>query len=432
MKVDLKNLPKSQIEMLIELDSTEWGKFVDRAAKHLAEHVKIDGFRPGAAPKALVEQKVGMGKILEEAADLAVRKTYGDIVKEKDLEIIGYPEIQVLKVAEGNPFEFKVKAAMMPAVKLGDYQAAVKKEKIKDKSEIKVEEKEIDESLGWLQKSRTKFITVNRQAQKGDRVEVDFVAQKEGKTIDGGESKNHPVILGENKFVPGFEDNLIGMKENEEKKFSLVFPEKYHEPSLASQKIDFETKVKLVQEAQKPELNDEFAKSLGKFEDLPALKKSIQDGIAMEKQQREKEVWRAKILEGIVKDSQMDLPDVLVEGELEKMYRELEANVTQMGLTMEKYLENIKKTKEELLKEWREKAAERVKSALVLQEIARQEKIAVSDQEVEEETNKFLAHYPNIEAVRSQIDIPRVLDYTRGRLQNEKVFEFLEKIAANR
>jgi trigger factor len=428
MKADIKNLPQSEIEILFELDPSEWGEFINEAAKELSREVKIDGFRPGQAPKNLVEQKVGLGKILEAAADLAVRQTWRDFVLEKNIEVIGAPEIQVLKVAADNPFEFKAKVAVMPEVKMGDYQKIAKKTKPRKKEEIKVEEKEVKEALNWLKKSRAKYITVSRSAQLGDRVEIDFKVKENGRIIEGGESKNHPLILGEGRFVPGFEENLPGLKENEEKKFTLAFPADFKLPDLAGKTLDFEIKMNLVQESQLPELDDDFAKSLGDFSNLAVLQVNVQEGLSVEKEQREKEIWRAKVLAEIVKDSQVELPEILIKSETEKMIQEFKASLVEMGLEMEIYLQNIKKTLPELKEEWWPKAKERVRSALVLREIARLEKIDISPVEVEEEINKILARYPDSETVKNQIDTEQLMEYTKGRLKNEKVFQFFENL----
>jgi len=428
MKVDIKKLPKSEIEMLIEFDPTEWGKFVDQAVQQLSKEVKIDGFRPGAAPRQLLEQKIGQGKILEQAADLAVRQGYTKAIKENNVDVIGQPEIQVLKVAQENPFEFKAKVAVLPEIDLADYKEIAKADKPKKKDEIKITEKEAEESLTWLQKSRTKYVTVNRPIQKGDRAEIDFLAKKEDQIIEGGESKNHPVLVGEGKFVPGFEDQLIGLKENEEKKFSLVFPEDFKPAELSGQLVNFEVKIKLVQEPQAPELNDEFAKNVGNFESLAKLKETLSDNLASEKEHKEKDAWRAKVLEKITKKSTMELPDILIKSELDRMIEEFKNNVAQMGLNFDDYLKKIKKTEEELKKEWGIKAEERSRAGLVLSEIAKREEVAVADEEIDAEITNMVKHYPEWEAVKAQIDIKQLKEYTKGRLKNEKVFELLEKI----
>ena len=428
MKVDIKKLPKSEIEMLIEFDAQEWGKFVDQAVQQLSKEIKVEGFRPGNAPRQLLEQKIGQGKILEQAADLAVRQGYIKAIKENNVDVIGQPEIHVLKVAQGNPFEFKVKTAVLPEITLADYKEIAKADKPKKKDEIKVTEKEAEESLTWLQKSRTKYVTVLRPIQKGDRAELNFTAKKGDQIIEGGKSENHPVLVGEGKFVPGFEDQLIGLKENEEKKFSLVFPEDYKPADLSGQLIDFEIKVKLVQEPQVPELNDEFAKNVGNFENLAKLKETLSDNLAAEKEHKEKDVWRAKILEKIAKKPTMELPEVLVKTELDRMIEEFKNNVMQMGLDFGDYLKKLKKTEEELKKEWEIKAGERSRAGLVLSEIAKREMVAVAEQEIDAEITNMVKHYPDWEAVKAQIDMGQLKEYTKGRLKNEKVFELLEKM----
>lgn len=428
MKTEIRNLPKSEVEILIELDLQEWGKFVDEAVREMARDVKIEGFRPGMAPRLMVEQKVGQGRILEAAADLAVRRTYVEVLEDKKIDAIGRPEIRVLKVAMDNPFEFRIKTAVLPEIKLADYRKIVQQSKPKTKDQIKVEDKEVAESLAWLRKSRTKYATVVRAAQKGDRVEVDFTAKQDGKIIENGVSKNHPLLIGEGKFVPGFEEQLVGLKEGESKNFSLVFPKDFGVEDLAGKPVDFEVKMNLVQEPQMPELTDEFAKSLGQFESLAALEANIKEGLAMEKENKEREVWRAKILEEIVKKSSMELPEILVQAELDKMTDEFKNNLSRMGLEMEGYLKNIKKTEEQLKKEWTAKAAERAQAGLVLRQIARQEKIESSDQEAEEEVNHMIKHYPDWDAVKAKIDMVQLVEYTKDRLKNEKVFEALEKM----
>ncbi len=428
MKTEIKQLPKSEVEILIELDPSEWGKFVDEAARELGKEVKIEGFRPGMAPKEMVEQKVGQGRLLEAAADLAVRRTYVKVLEEKNIDAIGRPEVHVLKVAIDNPFEFKIKTAVLPPIKLADYRKIAQADKPKAKEELKIEEKEIQDSLNWLQKSRTKYVTVVRPAQKGDRVEVDFTAKQEGQIIVNGESKNHPLLIGEGKFVPGFEDQLIGLKEGETKNFSLVFPEDFAAKNLAGKLVDFEVKIKLVQEPQVPELNDEFAKALGKFDSLEALKNNIKEGLIIEKERQEKETWRAKVLQEIVKKSGVELPEIVVQAELHKMEDEFRGNLVQMGMPYEEYLKNIKKTEEDLKKEWLPKAKERAQAGLILRQISELEKIEVTGQEAEEEVNHIIKHYPDWDAVKAKIDMEQLLEYTKGRLKNEKVFEALEKM----
>jgi trigger factor len=425
MKLNIKNLPQSEMELNFELTPEEWGKFINEAINELVKDSKIDGFRPGKAPREMVEQKVGQGKILEQAAELAVRQTYSQAILENKIEAIGQPCIHILKLALGNPFEFKVEVAVMPEIKLTDYKKIAKAEPQKKADDIKVEEKELADTLKWLAQSRAKFLTVTRPAQMGDMVEIDFVIKKDGQQIEGGESKNHPLILGENRFMPGFEEQFVGLKEKEEKKFPLVFPPDYKPKELAGVLAECEVKMNLVQERLLPELDDEFAKSLGKFENFAALKQSVSDNLEQEKLLKEKEIWRAKVLEKIAQDSQMELPAVLIEAEKKMMSRELEASLADIGLDLAGYLRNIKKTEEELKAGWQEKAKQRLRASLALGAIARDEAIEVFDKEAQEETNRVLARYASLEQAE-HVDIKQLLEYTKVRMRNEKVFQFLE------
>jgi trigger factor len=340
-------------------------------------------------------------------------------------------------MAAGNPLVFKAEAVVIPEVNLADYKKIAQKTKPKKKEDIKVEEKEMSDSLEWLRKSRAKYITMARPARLGDRVEIDFSAhggpasgEETGQNQTNiSESKNHPLILGKSRFIKGFDENLVDMKEKEEKNFSLMFPEDYHQKHLAGKLADFKVKMNLVQEQELPELNDEFAKGLGGFENLEKLKENIREGILMEKETEEKKNWQEKIISEIIAKSSMDLPDLLVESEAEKMLEEAKINVGNMGLPWENYLEQAGKTEQALKKELQVPAEKRVKGTLILREIAKQEKIETSDEEMEKEMNTLLKQFPDPEAAKKQIDIEQLKSYTYEMIRNRKVFELLESIA---
>ena len=299
----------------------------------------------------------------------------------------------------------------MVEVKLGNYKGL----KVK-KNKLEVKEEEIKKSLDYLQNSRAKIITVNRSCKKGDRVEIDFEIRQGGVKVENGTSKNHPLILGQGHFLPGFEEKLEGMKDNQEKEFSL-------------KNFDIKVKMNLVQERQLPKINDDWAKSLGNFDCLATLKKSIEQGLFQEKEIKEKQRIKIELIEKVAQDSKIQIPDVLVEQELERMLNEFKASITSMGLKFEDYLKQLKKTIEELKKDWQKQAEKRVEIALCLQAIADQENIQVSDEEVKEKINQDLKHYPNVEEVKKNIDLDKLKDYTKAILRNEKVFELLEKEA---
>ncbi len=247
--------------------------------------------------------------------------------------------------------------------------------------------------------------------------------------MEGGESKNHPVILGDNRFIPGFEKELEGMKAGEEKEFSLKVPADWPRENLVNKDLDFRVKINLVQERDIPEPSDEFAKSLGNFESLDKLKQNIKEGLFTEKELREKERIRMELIEKVAKDSQIDIPEILIENELEKMIGELEHNVLSMGLEFDRYLREIKKTTEDLKKEWRNQAEKRVKIGLVLREIIKKEKIEANEEEITDKANETLKQYPGIEEAGKNIDPVRLREYAENVIKNEKAFQLLEREA---
>lgn len=445
MNITLKKLPQSKIELTIEVLAEEWAEFIREASRELAQDLKVAGFRQGRTPLEIVRQKVGEKKLFEKATELAIKKSYVRAILEKNIKAIGAPNVQILKLIPGQELSFKAEVAVLPEIKLADYKKICHSVK---RNPQKVEPKEIEEGLSWLQKSRSKFVTVSREAKKGDRIEIDY----EMSSINSDAShpvllkapaelrstKNFPVILGETKLIPGFEENLLGMKEGEEKTFSLVLPknftlhlfqgkgEGFNPSELAEKLADFKVKMKLVQERELPRLDDGFASSLGNLQNLEALKKSISEGLLMEKEKQEKERWRIKVIEKIAQESKMELPEMLIEGELDRMMAELKGIAQQVGLSFEQYLNQIKKSERELRKTWRERAATRVKVALALKEIAQKEKIEVSDSEIEEQVNKSPQHYQTPREASKKVDIERLKEYSRGVLRNEKVFQLLE------
>jgi trigger factor len=310
------------------------------------------------------------------------------------------------------------------SVQLGNYKGIEAK-----KREVKVEGKEIEDALDYLQKSRAKIITLNSPAQKGNKVEIDFEVRSGGVQVENGLSKNHPLILGEGHFLPGFEDKLEGMKAGEEKEFSLKVPADWGDKRIADKALDFKVKMNIVQERQLPEINDEFAKSLGKFDNIGALKENIKQGLSQEKEIMEKQRIRIELIEKVVDNSKVEAPEELIEKELENMVNEFKMSIDQFGMDFQTYLTQLKTTVEELKKGWKEQAEKRVKIGLCLKAIADKEKIVPTTREVEDKMNQELMRYPDMEKAKKDIDLVAFKEYTENILINEKVFELLEQEA---
>ncbi len=426
----IKKLPKSRIEIELTVIWKEWEKFITPAVAEISAEFKFPGFRPGKAPRNLVEQKVGKEMILSHAAEEAIGKSYSDFISREKLAVIGSPKVEIDKILENEDLVFKATVAVMPEVEVNDkYKEAVKKINAEfQKKTTEVSEDEIALELEKIVNSRVKLVTVRRAVANGDSVEVDFEVSVSGKVIEGGTSKNHALVVGKGVFIPGFEENLVGMNEGEEKEFELAFPADYHKDDLSGKMAKFKVKMILVQERQVPKIDDEFAASLGKFKDLSELKKNIKEGMEHENEHKTKEEKHNKYLDEIVKSLEGELPEELVADELGRMVQEFEGQIQSTGMTLDNYLEKLKKNKAELLKDWEPQAEKRIKSAMALKEIAKKEEVKVEAAEVETEMNKTVQYYKNMKDFEKNVDMQRLYSYVKGTLENDKVFEMLEKL----
>ena len=435
MKATHKKLEKSQIEIEFELTDEEFKKHVEHALLHFKEHVKVDGFRPGQAPLKMVEERIKPESLLMEAGDHAVHHVYSDYVKENKLEPIGQPEVKILKIARGSEFIFTATITVLPDVELPDYKEIAKKVMGKPArnashsdagGEVSVTEEEVQDALNYLQKTRAKFIAEDRPAVKKDFVEITY----QNKDINGDKEVPDKFILGEGGFMKGFEENIEGMKAGEEKEFKATFPDNNPRKDLARKEGDFKVKMLSVQKMELPEINDEFAKELGAFDTLVALKGSLKEGITAEKTEAEKQRKRGEILEKISEKIKVELPDALISYEKQRLMDDLKNRITQnMKITFEQYLAAVKQTEEQLKETFQKEAEKRLKGFLVLRELGKKENIEISEKEVEDEISKSIKKYPKEDLAK--IDTEELKEYTKGVLYNEKVFEKLESFSKN-
>ena len=419
MKVDFKKLPKSEMEILFEVPWEEFKPYVDKAYSILGEDIAIKGFRKGNVPQDILENEIGIGKILEQAADLTAKDKYPQAIYKENIEPISQPEVSITKLAKDNPFEFKIKVSILPDIILPDYKTIASKI---EKKEISIVDKDVDNALKWAQQSRAIFTALDREAKKNDFIEIEYQSPQ----IENNKIFNDKFLLGKAKFAPGFEENLEGMRKEEQKEFSIVFPKEHNNKMLAGKKIVFKVTMKSVQKMELPELNDEFASKLGEFKDLTSLKENIKENLKKEKELEQKQKIRNEILEKIAQDSKCKIPENLVQNEKDNLLEDLKQRVDQgLKIPFEEYLSQIKKTEKEIKDSFTETAEKRVKNFLTLREIGKKEEIKVSKQEIEGEVNKTLKNYPSKDDVK-KIDIERLKDYTESAMYNEKVFERLE------
>ncbi len=421
----VKKLEKSVVEIEVEVSAEEMKPFLVKAANRISEKAKIDGFRPGKASYEVIEQKFGAMAIMEEALDSIISKTYFEAVTKDDLMTIGQPEIKVEKMAPGNPLVYKAKATILPKVKLGDYsKIEIKKEKVNVKPE------QADRLIDDLRKMRATHAPVERAAASGDRLEIDFEVLMDNVLIDNGSHKKYPITIGEGRFIPGFEEQLVGLKVGDEKSFDLKFPENYYEKNLGGKLATFKVKCLAVMEEKLPELNDEFAGAIsgGKFKDVAELKKNVLENIEEEEQHKLDNKIENDLLDKMIEISEFEeIPEMLIDGEAHKMVHELADNVERQGMKFDDYLTSIKKTHDDLEKDFFPQAEKRVKASLITREVYQAEKIEVTPEELAQEIEVLAGTYKNDPEIKARLASEEYQDYLSNMIGNRKVMEHLKK-----
>lgn len=423
MKIEKKELEKSQLELTIELEEKEIEPQLKKAAQKLSAQQKIPGFRPGNAPYDLVKSKFGEMTIYQEALDFIINESFYKAVTQEKLETIGQPKIDIEKLAPGNPVVYKAVVSLLPKITLGQWKTISI-----PKKEAKASKEDLAKTIAQLQNMNVKETPSDKPAKDGDKVEVDFEVFMDKVLIEGGKSQKYPVVIGAKQMIPGFEEHLIGLKVGDAKEFELRFPEKYFQKNLANRDATFKIKVSGIYERELPKLDDEFAKGLG-FETLEKLNQQLEDNINKDKEDKENQRVEIEAIKEIIKISEIaELPENLIDNEIHKMIHELEHNINHQGMDMAGYLKSINKTHNDLHNDFREQAIERVKSALVLRQIAQDEKIDATSSEIEDEIKKqeeFYKMTKNEEALKN-LKNPMSKNYIANLIINNKIIKLIK------
>lgn len=420
MKIEKKDLEKGKVELTIEIPKEEIKTHLENAAKKISKNKKLPGFRPGKAPYELVKSNVGEMAIYQEALNDIITDTYYKAVTREKLQAIGQPEINVEKVAPDNPIVYKAIVSLLPKVTLGDWQSVSVKKK-----DIKVEKEEIDKTIKQLTEMNVKETIEKKKAEKGDKAEINFEVLINKAVIEGGKNDKYPIVLGESKMIPGFEEEIIGLKAGDKKEFELKFPKEYFQKNLADKLATFKVEVLNVFKRDLPKIDDSFAQTIG-FDTLDKLKKQLADNILKEKEEKEKQRIEKEAIEEIVKVSKIDdIPDTLIKNETHKMIHELEYSIQRQGMDMAGYLKSIKKTKEDLEKDFEGQAIERVKAALIMKQLGEEEKIKVEDKEIDEDIKKQEEMYKDNKEVLKNIKLPAFRNHVANMLINQKIIKLI-------
>jgi trigger factor len=402
MKTAITKTTATDTTFTVTLDQAHLGPIKTATINKLRPKVKVAGFRPGKAPDHIVERELGDATVQSEVIDAAIGDSYANAVVEHGLAVIAPPSVSVTKFVPFTELEYTATVDIMPEVKLVDYKKIKKK-----RPEVKVEQAEVDQAIEDLRKRLATKHEVERPAKMGDEVTLDFDGTQKGQPVEGASAKNHVLQLGSKTFIPGFEDQLVGLEAEGTKTFKITFPKDYQATDLAGQEVEFSVTVHKITEVQLPEVNEKFVTTISPLKTVEDLRKDISERIKAEKLAQADVEFEKTVLDEIVEKSQWDASERLISEQVVRLKTEMEDRLASSGLDLDKYLSMSQKTLEDIDKELQPVAKNRVGLALVLNKIAREEGIVVEPAEIESELAKLKSSYqdPQMQAELSSPEI---------------------------
>ena len=423
--VKLKNISETKVELTFVVGVEELAIAAQVATTKIAKDMKLPGFRKGKAPIATASKSIDPELLQKETLDNAISKAVADGFVSKNVMALERPIVEVTKYVPGETLEFKAEAQILPEVKLGDYK------KLKVKTEkIEISETEINEVVDRMLDGMAAKKIVERAAKLGDEVVIDFVGKKDDVAFEGGAGNDYPLSLGSNQFIPGFEEGIVGHKTGETFDLELTFPDDYQVENLKGAKTVFTTTIKSVKESIKPELTDEFAAKVGPFKTADELLADVKRELTAQKERENSEKLKDDLVSQLVKASNVPVPEILVNDQMQSIEKDFENNLTYQGLTIDRYLETkgIKDKETWVNDEIKPVATKRVQAGLVLAELSRVEKIEATDAEFEAHVEKYKTQYANNADALKQFEQPEVRRDIANRLVTEKTVERLVEL----
>lgn len=415
MNITSENLKKSEVKLTVELSELEMEGYYQKALDKLAKQINVKGFRQGHVPREVAEKELNKEFITAHAVDMAIPPSYVEAIKEKKLEPIARPKVNVTSTT---PLKFEAIVPLYPEVKLKDYKKITL-----ERQKVELKEEEMSAEMSRLQGFHAHYHDADRAAQVGDRVEVDFQGFDEGGAqLDGTTSKNHPIVIGDKMFVPGFEENLIGMVKDQEKDFKVTFPADYFHTPFQNKVVVFKVKVNRIEERHLPELNAELIKKIsGKDMTLDEFKKELRENLLKGREQEEKTRLENSLLEQIEARTEVELAEALVDDEIDFMMEEQKQQIAERGLKWEDYLKAVNKTEHDWHKEKHPEAEKRLKLRFGVQELFKLEKIEVTDEELNKSFEEELKVLASMSYQPNQEEQDMFKNRLRSKLKMEKL-----------
>ncbi len=389
MSFKVEKIKDTEAKLIIEVPAEDFDKAIDEAYEKNKDRFKVDGFRKGKVPREMIEKIYGVGVFYDDAANAVIPEAYAEAAKESGLEIVARPDIQVTKIAAGNPMEFEAIVTLKPEVKLGKYKG-VKVEKV----EAEVTDEDIEKRLEQDREQNARLVAADdKEIEEGDQAIIDFEGFVDDKPFEGGKGEDYPLVIGSHSFIDTFEDQLVGKKVGDEVDVNVTFPEQYQAEELAGKPALFKVKVKEIKVKELPELDDEFAQEVSEFDTLDEYKEDIKKKLQEAKENEAKRETESRIIEAIIKDSEMDIPEKMIDTACDQMVEEFARNMQMQGIAFEQYLQMTGSTLEQMKEQVKPQAEARVQSSLVLEAIVDAENIEAKDADVDDEILKMSEQY---------------------------------------
>lgn len=425
MKYTRKNNSDTAVELTITVDAAELAQAKKSTIARLGKKIKVAGFREGKVPTSVAEKNLDPNMLNMEIAEDAINSTLIDALQKEDVRPLDNPHVDLSKYIPGEQLEFKATIEILPAIQLGDYK------KLKaTKDEVKINPKDVDEIIERMRQGMGTKKDVERAAQNGDEVTIDFKGtDKDGKEVAGATGKEYPLVLGSNSFIPGFEEGLVGKKTGEHIELPLTFPKDYHHKPLAGAKVTFAVDIQKVQAVELPEVDDKFAAAAGPFKTVDDLKADIKRELTDQKEREALDKLRDQLVEQLIKGSKIPTPEILISDQLAGLERDFAQNLMYRGITLQQYLEQKGQSEEDWRKgELREQAIRRVQVGLALAELSKVENIEVNGKELDERLQEMLQRYGSDAKLREQLDTHEARRDLANRMITEKTVDRLVEL----
>ena len=389
MSVQVEKLEKSMAKLTITVEAAKFEAAVDSAYQKNKGKIALPGFRKGKAPRAMIEKMYGTGVFFEDAANELIPEAYETAAKESELEIVAQPEIEVTQMEKGTDFIFTATVAIKPEVTLGDYKGIEV-----EKKEAEVSEEEITAEIDKAREANSRLITIeDRATEDGDTVIIDFDGYVDGKQFEGGYAEDYTLVLGSHSFIDNFEDQLVGKNIGEDVEVNVTFPEEYHVDELKGKPALFKVKIKEIQKKELPELDDDFAQDVSDFDTLDEYKADVEKKILENKENQIKREQEDQIIEKIIENAQMEIPQQMITAQTRQMTQEFAQRLQSQGLSLEQYMQFTGLTPQKMMEDLEPQALKRIQSRLVLEAVVAAENIEASDEEIDKELENMASMY---------------------------------------